>query len=176
MTGKDIDYIKCQYREAADKKTIVEILANQYDCYKSDMVELLIYFGFDLQPIKRQNKCEKFFSDEETDIIYSGIVRGLKNNDIIKELKENGFKRSASSLSTKRQVMYQKYPELLRYKKPNNRWKKKELEWIEKHYAEEDTPYKLAVRFQREVSPKRELAAITARIYAYAKKENLKKN
>ena len=108
MTGKDIDYIKCQYREAADKKTIVEILANQYDCYKSDMVELLIYLGFDLQPIKRQNKCEKFFSDEETDIIYSGIVRGLKNNDIIKELKENGFKRSASSLSTKRQVMYQK--------------------------------------------------------------------
>ena len=58
---------------------------------------------------------------------------------------------------------------------PESEWEK-ELEWIEKHYAEEDTPYKLAVRFQKEVSPKRELAAITARIYAYAKKENLKKN
>ena len=170
MTGADIDYIKCQYREAADKKTIVEILAYQYDCYKSDMVELLIYLGFDLQPIKRQNKCTRFFSDEETDIIYSGIVRGLKNSEILKQLDVHGFKRSASALSERRQIMYQKHPELLQYKKPNCKWQPKELEWIDRHYGEEDTVHKLAVRFKKEMKSKRELPAIKAWIYSYAKK------
>lgn len=173
MTGADIDYIKCQYREAADKKTIVEILAYQYDCYKSDMVELLIYLGFDLQPIKRQNKGTRFFSDEETDIIYSGIVNGLKNSEILKQLDVHGFKRSASALSERRQIMYQKHPELLQYKKPNRKWQPKELEWIDRHYGEEDTVHKLAVRFKKEMQSKRELPAIKAWIYSYAKKKRI---
>ena len=52
---------------------------------------------------------------------------------------------------------------------------KNELSWIREHYSEGENNI-LAKRFKNEVNPNRNLQSIRARIYAYAKKENLKKN
>ena len=171
MTGKDIDYIKCQYREAADKSEIIGILSQQFLCTKYDIAELLNSYGFKIELIKDK----EYYATMVEDIIYSGIVQQLENKAILKELKENGFIYSLTGLSSKRKNMCEKYPELLKYQKYREKWNDAELSWIREHYSEGENNI-LAKRFKNEVNPNRNLKSIRARIYAYAKKENLKKN